>query len=340
MFIHLAKYTFILKLILIGFLITSCSTKPKIDIENVEINYQFLRFEQDLFDPNKDMDIKVRELENKYGVFFTRFIENIINAGTNGDDQVTNNLKNFVYDSDIQTIYKKVNEKYTDLSVESLELENALKRYHVALPKKVVPSVTTFISGFSYTIAVTDSTLGIGLDMYMGNDFAFYDMLRFPQFKKNRLARKYLVKDALMGWLQSEFLKSENEKTFLSQIIYQGKLLYVIEQLLPDAKPQDLIGYDDNQWKWCRTNEEPMWAHFISNKLFYSSLFSEYHKYINEGPFTPGFDRESPDQTGYYVGWQIVKSYMSNNPNTSIEELLMLDDSKTLLSKSGYKPLK
>jgi len=47
---------------------------------------------------------------------------------------------------------------------------------------------------------------------------------------------------------------------------------------------------------------------------------------------------ESPGEVGNWMGWQIVKSYMNRHPETTLQELVALDDMQEILSKSRYKP--
>jgi hypothetical protein len=324
-------------LIISLFLITSCDSEESIDVSQIDINQPFYRLEQELFSKDLPMEEKYLNLSKKHGKFFELFCQNILKTGSN-PEQTISSLKNFAYDSDIKSINQLVQSKYTDLSQEQAQLLEAFKRYRVLFPQEHIPTITTYISGFNYSLVVTDSVLGIGLDMFMEPSFEYYDMLRFPQYRKNRLSRKYLVKDAIKGWLQSEFEKNEQDKTFLNEIVHQGKLMCILDQLLPQSEIHTLFSYTPEQWKWCVNNETNMWTFFVSEKLFYSTSFTNYHKYINEGPFTTGFDRESPDQTGYYIGWRIVDSYLKNNPKTSISELLKIEDPQVILSKSGYKP--
>jgi hypothetical protein len=60
--------------------------------------------------------------------------------------------------------------------------------------------------------------------------------------------------------------------------------------------------------------------------------------YIGEGPFTQGFSQElSPGNIGQWLGWQIIKKYLSKNPDITPEEL-MKTDSKIILEEAKYKP--
>lgn len=340
MAINKLKIVSYLLLFISGILITSCQPKDEVNTDTINIDFKFSRFEKELFDKENTMDIKVPQLVGKYGVFFTRFCDNIIKIDNQNQAAINGSLKNFIYDSDIANIYKETLAKYSDMSVEQQELKLGFKRYNYYFPEKAIPQIATFISGFNYAVVATDSVLGIGLDMYMGQDYKYYEMIRFPQYRRKRMERQYLVKDAFKGWLQSEFEKENTDKTFLNDIIHEGKLTYVLHRLLPETKKEVLFGYSNEQYNWCLENEANMWTFFVSEKLFYSTTIKDYHKFVNEAPFTKDFDRQSPDQTGYYMGYKIVEAYMKNNPKVTPSQLLEIKDPKVILNKSGYKPLK
>jgi hypothetical protein len=39
-----------------------------------------------------------------------------------------------------------------------------------------------------------------------------------------------------------------------------------------------------------------------------------------------------------WVGWQIIKSYMKNNKDATLEKLMAEPDAQRILSKSKYRP--
>ena len=233
----------LLNFILVSFLITSCESEPEIKVEEVVIDFKFKRFEKELFDPSRNIKSKIPQFKAEYGEFFLRYCENVLQVGSPDAASISQNLNNFINDAEIQKVYQLASDEYSEMGKEKAQLEKALKRYNVYFPEKIVPQVLTLISGFAYPIVVTDSVLGIGIDMYMGTDFTYYDQMRVPQFRKNRMCRKSLVKDAMKGWLQSEFMDESGNKTFLHQIIHQGKLLFAIQKTLPEVSPQIIMGY-------------------------------------------------------------------------------------------------
>jgi uncharacterized protein YjaZ len=65
------------------------------------------------------------------------------------------------------------------------------------------------------------------------------------------------------------------------------------------------------------------------------------NRFINLAPFSKFYleiDNESPGRIGTWIGWQIVRSFMTNN-EVSLQQMLKMD-AKELFDKSKYKPKK
>src|SRR5690606_40108491 len=89
-------------------------------------------------------------------------------------------------------------------------------------------------------------------------------------------------------------------------------------------------------------NESYIWRFFIEENLLYSSDSKLGNRFINLAPFSKFYleiDNESPGRIGQWIGWQIVRSYMENNPKTAIIDLFKMD-AKEIFEKSKYKPKK
>ena len=83
-----------------------------------------------------------------------------------------------------------------------------------------------------------------------------------------------------------------------------------------------------------------MWQFFIEKQLIYSSDPALIQRFIDPAPFSKFYleiDNESPGGIGKWLGWQIVKSYVENNPKVEINKLLSLP-AQTIFNKSNYKP--
>jgi hypothetical protein len=60
--------------------------------------------------------------------------------------------------------------------------------------------------------------------------------------------------------------------------------------------------------------------------------------YIQEGPTTIGMPAESPGNIAAYLGYKIVKAYLSKYPNTTIQQLITSKNKLTILTSAGYNP--
>ena len=124
----------------------------------------------------------------------------------------------------------------------------------------------------------------------------------------------------------------------LDKILNSGKLLWFIYAMMPEVPKTILMDYTNEQLMWTRDNESLVWAFLIENKMLYSTELQPEQKFILDSPFTSYFGDESPPRLGWWIGWQIVRSYMNKNSKINLNELMNNYDAQNILSKSGYKP--
>jgi len=325
---------------MLTFLSFSCGNNPlEIDVSDVNLTLTLKRFEQDLFSHKGDLTEKqIDDLNEKYTAFFQDFTQSVINVGARNNPNFAYKLSDFTIDSYIKEVYDDVEKQYADFSPYQKDLEAAFKHYKHYFPKKVVPEIITYVSGFNYSIITDDHYLGIGLDMFLGSDYKAYPQLGYPQYKINTMTKDYLVVGAINGWVSTEFELAEVQANLLTEMIHQGKMLYLMDALMPKAENYLKIGYNKAQISWCENNEKSIWFFFIDNELLYKKETKEIIKYMGEAPFTQGFPEGSPGRIGHYLGWQIVKAYMAKNPKITLEQLMQQTDAQEILNQSKYKP--
>jgi len=313
----------------------------EVDVSDINLNVQLKRFEQDLFSiPSDSLPEAIHFLQKKYGKFYHRFNQNIINIGPSNSPSYPQYLNSFINDPDIKAIYKDVEKTYSNFNPFYEDLNEAFKRYNHYFPEKTIPEIITFLSGFNYFIVVDDSILALGLDMYLGKDYKLYQMLpQLPKYFTLKMRKENLVPDAMQAWVSSEFPDSGNTR-LISRMIYQGKIMYLMDALLPETEDSLKIGYTSEQMNWVEKNEDKIWRFFIDNKLLFSTKAVENDKFFVEGPFTSGLPQESSPKTGTWIGWQIVREYMKNNPQIKISQLMQEKDAQMILTRSKYKPKK
>ena len=334
LFRRLPETTFIF--IYTGLFITACTCNPPdADVSSIQIDKVIQRFDSDLSKHGSDIDF----LRKKYGNFFNRYVNDIIHI-TRDSATLAADLQRFVTDADFIEVNRATQDTFKVISETEKEIIAALRYYKNYFPEKKIPGIITFISLFNYAVISTDSVFGIGLDMYLGSNTKYYPSLGFPEYKIAHMRKEYIPVDAIRGWLESEFPVDENKHDFLSQLIYKGKILYALNLLMPKLSDTLKTGYSASQLEWCYENEKNIWAFFVEQKLLFSNSVEQYSKYISEGPTTNGFPKESPGNIATFIGWQIVKSYMKENPGVTLEKLMNENDASVILRDSKYKPKK
>lgn len=323
-------------------IIHSCgpSNPYKVDTNAITVDVKVKRFEQDLFALKGDsvgVD-QVQKLQQKYPVFFPVFVEDIIMVGAPGDPAMPYYLNFFMHDKQVEEVYPVVEKEFSGFEEERADLNYAFKHYRYYFPERQVPDIVTFYSHFNYPLVVLDSTVAVPLEKYLGSVYDFYDRLNVPAYKIPAMSKKGITVDCLLGWVNEEFSLMPESKEVIDQMIYHGKLFHTLDYMLPDWHDSLKIGYTGDQVRWCYDNEVEIWRHLVQNQILFSTEPADYAKFIGEGPFTPGFPEGSPGKIGQWVGWQIVRAYMKNNPQVSLQELLEEKDLKKILNKSGYKP--
>jgi gliding motility-associated lipoprotein GldB len=333
---YLIRFLTLFVLLTIGY---SCGNKSKApDVKHISDEVVIRRFEKDLFDLTSG-EIQWDELvglRNKYGDFYDLYMEKIANIARADDTAGVVYIRDFLNDPDMKSIYAETQKIFGDFSSQESKLRKALQYYRYYFPDHYVPQVITYFFGFNYAMVATDSAACIALDQYLGKDFKYYNHL--PDYIRARKDPAYLVTDLMRGWAMTEFERNEPRVDLLDEMIFQGKIMYFLEHILPFEHDSILIGYSQKQLTFCKENEWNIWSYFVENKLLYSKNLTNISKYTGEAPFSAGMPREAPGRTGVWTGWQIVKAYAKNNKKATLQEIMNEHDYKKILNKSNYKP--
>lgn len=318
----------------------NCNKNTKIvDVSDIEVDMQLTRFEQDLLaiDTN-DINTGLTELSEKYPDFLPLYCRDLMGFGDIERDYTgtQQNLSLFLKDPSVRRLFDSVALAYPSFDPQSEQLEEALKHYKYYFPNAAVPQVVTFVSYFGWGAITYDTTiLGIGLDMYLGDQFGYPTTI--PAFVQKSLSEEYMVAQSMrvLTALQYDF-KIEGE-TLLAGMLTNGKQQYLLDLLMPRAAEYLKIDWTIEDINWCKANEPEIWKFFIEKELLYGSNFQENKKYLTAGPTTAGMPPDSPGNIGTWLGWQIVNKYMESHPEVTMDALMAMD-AQELLAQSKYKP--
>ncbi|WP_156112480.1 gliding motility lipoprotein GldB [Lacinutrix jangbogonensis] len=231
--------------------------------------------------------------------------------------------------------------KYKDLKTEALEIESLFQHLKFYFPQFKTPRVVTVASDVDYInkVIVTDTIVVLPLANYLGQGHFFYQGLQ--AYIAQDLEPELMVVD-LANKYAKHYTFEQRRKTFLDDLIYEGKLLYFKDKVIPFKSNSQKLSYTDTEYKWAQANEEYIWRYFVDKELLYNTDPKLASRFINPSPFSKFYleqiDSDSPGELGKYIGWQIVRAYMENN-TISFKQMLT-KSTKEIFDNANYKPRK
>ncbi|RYY07079.1 MAG: gliding motility lipoprotein GldB [Sphingobacteriaceae bacterium] len=330
---------------LICVLLASCKRKDKIDVSKIDLNVKIERFDHD-FDSFKGSNYpaKAAQLSQHYGVFYTDYIERILSEGNVQDTAYFANLRQVFKAQSYIDLKHEVDSVYPNLEQQEAELTDAFKHVKYYYPNTKLPHFYAYFSGFQAQSSIGNNYFAIGLDLFLGEKSKFYPALieQFPHYISRRFTPDNMVPRVIESMTRENLFEEQanDDKTLLSRMIYNGKVMYFMDQVLPEVPDSIKIGYTDQQLKWCTTNQANIWGYFLEDNLLFESDYQKIQKYLTEAPFTPGLgdDNKSAPKLAVWTGWQIVKQYMDKNPKVSLQQLMAERDEQKILDQSKYRP--
>jgi gliding motility-associated lipoprotein GldB len=319
----------------------SCRQSNRPDVSKIQVDIKIERFDNELFAGKKKNITEVdQQLRSKYGVFYEDFIHRILDSKYSS----TESLANLYRDQAYTDLTKEVDSVFPNLKAQEAGLSETFKYVKYYYPKAKIPKFIAFASGFAYQMPVGDNYLGIGLDMFLGKDSKFYKAIvqSVPLYLSRRFAPEYIVPRVAETYAHEElFAEPDENRTLLSKMIFQGKILYFLDQVLPEnISDSTKIGYTRQQLDWAQNFEGDIWAYFLENNFLYETDYQKIQVFLSEGPFTPGLgeNRDSAPKLGVWMGWQIVRKYMAAHPEVTLQKLMASNDAQKILNQSKYKP--
>lgn len=300
-----------------------------------------IRFDKELtdaFETQSDTALQEAFLK-KYSGFLDIYCQGVLNLSPADSSYPVSGLKRFLSNQNIRQIYADTETKFADTKPIEKELGTLSKQIVQAFPDKSLPHIYTHVSGFNQSYIVTDSIISIALDNFLGKDYPPYTNT-FYEYQLATKSPEYIIPGLAQVWLYSEFPHHHAPvETLLDNMIYEGKILYAAQQLLPDTPVEQILGYTPQQAEWLTQNEPVIWDRILTQQDLYSTNTITKSKYINPAPFTSTLIQEAPGRAGRWVGWRIVSTYMDENRHISLSQLLNDNDtdSQTILKLSKYK---
>lgn len=317
------RQPFIVFLILFLFFLSCQNENSKKDkIEALPISLKFDRFDLKFYDQSPEV---IPQLKKEYPFLFPKQFSDSVWI-----DRQNDSLQLLLQDavakvfSEIQPLEKKVS-----------SLFKFIKYY---FPRTKIPQIITLTNNVDYQIKTvySDSLLLLALDTFLGEDHPLYEGI--PNYIRKELDQKY-IPSQIVEKFSSYIMPPPENRTFLAQMLYEGKKMYLQDLLLPDQKDAIKMAYTEEELEWVKENEVYIWQYFIEKQVLYQTDPEWVERFLEPAPFSKFYlqlDNESPGRIGRWIGWQIVRKYREQH-ETTIEDLIKLP-AQQLFNQSKYKP--
>lgn len=294
------------------------------------------RFDKALYELIETNDTLLQaQLRQSYPQMLDILGKGILNLQSPTVPEFFDKIVNYYSEPTLKGLYQDAILQYENIAQIEQALGNGFAWLKIGFPTMQIPAVYMHVSGFSQNVLVGDSLLSISIDKYLGKEYPLYQNF-FYEFQRRLMIPERVVPDYIAGWLMSEYPFEGKENVLLDRMIYEGKIKYLIHQAFPEITVENLMGYTEEEYQWCRTNEANLWKAIIERKHLYTPDQMATAKYFEATPCT-FLASEAPGNIGIWMGWQIIDQYMKETQST-VEALMQNNDSQAILTASKYKP--
>jgi len=329
-------------LFLSGFalVMSGCRNNPlDVDISGIDLKMKLERFDRDLFGMDQDtMDIAVGALYKQYGDFFDVYNVHVISIGQASSRRYSSYLSMFINDPTNREVYEYTNQIYSSTTEIETGLSDGFRHYLYHYPDSLPPRVVAYVSRFNQGLFTVGHFVGVGLDQYLGSDCNYYQQMGTPSYLAQKKEPARVAVDVMYAWATQIYPYNDSLDNVLSRMIYHGQLAWFVSVMYPELEEQLIMGFTENQMKWCGNNEKQMWTHLVEEKLLFSTDPMNIRKLVEDAPNTRFYTSESPGRAAVWQGWQIVKAFAERNPRLSVHQVMSQRNYQELLRLSRYNP--
>ena len=329
------QFSFFLRIALLGITCFCCIRCSGNKATGDSQDFAIVRFDTDLY--NYLTQNEPDSVLNCYTGFLDVLGGGILGIGKSDSTGFYSRLKTCFSEPTLMHIYKDEQEKFADLTEINKELSKGLRLFFRQFPQIKRPQVLMHVSGFSQNVVVTDDILSLSADKYLGADYPLYQNY-FYDYQRQLMSPDRIVPDYLLGFMMANLPFTGDEDILLDKMLYEGKLRYILSQLLPDRQAWKWVGYNREQYEWCIRRQPQIWNTMQESHLLFTPNPVTASQFFKEAPHTAFLPVDSPPKVGVWFGYRIIYAFMKQNPKTGWRELIEMVDYKELLKQSKYKP--
>ena len=316
------------------------------DVSGIKVTLQTRRLDRDLatIDTAHIAD-GVRALSVKYPDFINFYLDTLMGFGIRGNYSDTNagirvNLHSFLTHKDYRGLFDTIATHFPDTKQIDADLTKGFQFMKHYYPAYAVPKVIYFTSGLNNWSAITYGTdiVGVGLDMYLGEQYKYYRSVGIPDYIARNLRPESAPVNVFKSIYNNDHPFITDSRDLLDMMVQRGKEQYFLSKVIPFVPAETRLGFTPAQLAWCAANEAGVYNFFVKEQFLYSTNFQKILRYVTDGPEATGMAAESPGNVGSWLGWKMVQAFMEAHPTMKMDDLLAIKDAQQILQQGHYKP--
>ncbi len=314
----------------------TCETAPNVD--DIKVNVKIIRLDSELA---KLKDKKaIANFLKKYPDFAEQYMQqNRMPSDTIAIDQIYAMIR----EPHLDTVFQDVAEKYKDLTALKNEFEQVFRYLKHYYPDFKIPKIYTTITGlgsfYGTDLMVTKEMIVISLDFFMGNRARYRPPVELmPDYIWRRYSEASIVPTVVMG-ISNRYNKTNFEdKTAVAEMIYYGKAYHFTKAMMPCLPDSVLFGYTTQELNNIEDdkNRQYIWAHLIDKQVLFNTNQKIIQLYMGERPFVAEINKECPGRIGHWLGFRMVRKYLSRQPEVTLQALMENTEARQIFNQSGY----
>lgn len=206
---------------------SACEIKFKPGETSMANNYEIKRYDrlESRYLTTGDFSA-LQQMNTDYPIETRTLIEKMLQLGTITDPSISNTFLMFYQDTTLQVLIADAEAEYADMSDINAELKGAFERLQKWLPAIKLPTVYAQIGALDQSIVVGDSSIGISLDKYMGEEYPLYKRFYTKQ-QRATMSRPYIVPDCITFYLLSLYpMRGFDHCPQLERDLHMGKIMW------------------------------------------------------------------------------------------------------------------
>lgn len=254
-------------------------------------------------------------------------IEDVLMLGSVDEPAINERLCAYYSDTILLRIMQDASEKFKDMTALEKGFTNGFRFLKEEIPAFPVPTVYSQISALNQSVVVGDSLLGFSLDKYMGEDYPLYRRYYYD-YQRRSMTPERILPDCFTFYLLSlsPFEWRPGHRSLYDVIMHQGKIHWVVRQVLDYKTNGDALGYSEKEENWCKEHGKELWKWMAERGHLSSTDPMLISAYTHSDPNMILNGEKIPPVIGLWLGMQLTEQYMKQHPDVTIATLLERTD--------------